>query len=82
LYFLLFRFLSGKSTLVKMVATIGLSVALPPVTDLIFGTQTITSAPGLASLSDPVYHFLGSPLTTNQVITYGFLVFVLVAGTG
>ncbi|MCU4182917.1 ABC transporter permease [Acidiferrimicrobium sp. IK] len=82
LYFLLFRFLSGKSTLVKMVATIGLSVALPPVTDLVFGTQTITSAPGLASLSDPPYHFLGTPVTTNQVITYGFLLFVLVAGTG
>jgi len=82
LYFVLFQFIRGKSTLVKLVATIGLSVALPPVADLLFGTQSITSAPGLASLSDKPFHFLGSPVTTDQVITYGFLLFVLVAGTG
>jgi branched-chain amino acid transport system permease protein len=90
LYFVLFRFIRGKSTLVKLVATIGLSVALPPLADLTvkllaghlgFDNTSITSAPGLASLSDKPYHFLGSPLTTDQLITYGFLVFVLVAGT-
>ncbi len=81
LYFVLFQFIRGKSTLVKLVVTIGLSVALPPLADLIFGTQSITSAPGLASLSDKPFHFLGSPVTTDQVITYGFLLFVLVVGT-
>ena len=81
LYGVLFRFIRGKSTLVKLVATIGLSVALPPVADLLFGTQTITSAPGLASLSDQPFHFLGTPVTTDQVITYGFLLFVVIAGT-
>jgi branched-chain amino acid transport system permease protein len=81
LYFVLFQFIRGKSTLVKLVATIGLSVALPPLADLIFGTQSITSAPGLASLSDRPFHFLGSPVTTDQLITYGFLLFVLVVGT-
>jgi len=81
LYALLFRFIRGKATLVKLVATIGLSVALPPMADLLFGTQAITSAPGLASLGDKPYHFLGTPVTTDQVIIYGFLVFVLVAGT-
>jgi branched-chain amino acid transport system permease protein len=81
LYFVLFQFIRGKSTLVKLVATIGLSVALPPLADLIFGTQSITSAPGLASLSDQPFHFLGSPVTTDQLITYGFLLFVLVVGT-
>jgi branched-chain amino acid transport system permease protein len=90
LYFVLFRFIRGKSTLVKLVATIGLSVALPPLADLTvklldghlgFDNTSITSAPGLASLSDKPYHFLGSPLTTDQLITYGFLLFVLVAGT-
>ena len=35
LYAVLFRFLRGKSTLIKLVATIGLSVALPPVADLV-----------------------------------------------
>ena len=52
LYAVLFRFLRGKSTLVKLVATIGLSVALPAVSDLIFGNHAIVSAPGLASLED------------------------------
>jgi branched-chain amino acid transport system permease protein len=81
LYAVLFRHLRGRSTLVKLVATIGLSVALPPVADLIFGTQSITSAPGLASLSDQPYHFLGTPVTTDQLITYGFLLFVVIVGT-
>ncbi len=82
LYLILFRFIRGKSTLVKLVSTIGLFVALPPVADITMGTQSITSAPGLASLSDQPYHFLGSPVTTDQIITYGFLLFVLIVGTG
>lgn len=81
LYFALFRFLRGKSTLVKLVATIGLSVALPAGSDLVFGTQTIEQAPGLASLHDRPFHIFGTPVTTDQVIIYGFLIFVLVAGT-
>jgi branched-chain amino acid transport system permease protein len=81
LYALLFRHLRGKSTLIKLVATIGLSVALPPIADMTFGTQSITSAPGLASLSDKPFDFLGTPLTTDQVITYGFLLFVVITGT-
>src|SRR3954447_1582536 len=81
LYGILFRFVRGKSTLTKLVATIGLSVALPPVADLVFGTQSITSAPGLAALSDRPLHFFGAPVSTDQVITYAFLVFVVVVGT-
>lgn len=81
LYAVLFRFIRGKSTLTKLVATIGLSVALPPLADLVLGTQAITSAPGLAALSDKPFHFLGAPVSTDQVITYGFLLFVVVAGT-
>lgn len=81
LYGVLFRFLRGKSSLTKIVATIGLSVAIPPLTDFALGTQTITSAPGLAALSDRPLHFLGTPVSTDQVITYGFLLFVLLAGT-
>src|SRR4051794_38969954 len=81
LYGVLFRFVRDKSTLTKLVATIGLSVALPPVADLVLGTESITSAPGLAALSDKPLHFLGAPVSTDQVITYGFLVFVVAAGT-
>jgi branched-chain amino acid transport system permease protein len=81
LYAVLFRFVRGRSTLIKVVTTIGLSVALPPISDIIFGTQAITSAPGLASLSDKPFHILGTVVTTDQVITYGFLVFIALAGT-
>ena len=81
LYAVLFRFVRDRSTLVKIVVTIGLSVALPPIADLIFGAQSITTAPGLALSSDQPYHFLGAPVTTDQIITYGFVLFVVVAGT-
>ena len=83
LYFALFQFIRGKSTLVKLVATIGLSVSLQAVADLTFGTQSIDSAPGLAALKDQLhpYHFLGSAVTSDQVITYGFVLFVVITGT-
>ena len=81
LYAVLFRFLRGKPALIKLVATIGLSVALPPLADLCLGTQSITSAPGLASLSDQPFHFLGTPVTTDQIITYGCLLAVVFGGT-
>ncbi|HWE55456.1 MAG TPA: ABC transporter permease [Acidimicrobiales bacterium] len=78
LYGLLFRFVRGKSTLVKLVATIGLSVALPPIADITMGTQSIDQPPGLGLMSD---HFLGTSLTSDQVFTYVFLILLLVAGT-
>src|SRR4051794_14453162 len=81
LYGVLFRFLRGKSTLVKIVATIGLSVALPLLTNIVFGNETVTSAPGLASAADKPLHFFGTPVTTDQLITYGFLLFVVIVGT-
>ncbi|MGD0392517.1 MAG: branched-chain amino acid ABC transporter permease, partial [Acidimicrobiales bacterium] len=81
LYAVLFRFVRNRSTLVKIVVTIGLSVALPPIADLIFGAQSITTAPGIALSSDQPYRFLGTPVTTDQVITYGFVLFVVLAGT-
>jgi branched-chain amino acid transport system permease protein len=81
LYTVIFRLIRGQSTLIKLVTTIGLSVALPPVADLTLGTQAINSAPGLALSSDRPFHFFGAPITTDQLITYGFLIFVVVAGT-
>ena len=80
LYAVLFRFIRNKSTLIKIVVTIGLSVALPPIADLIFGAQSITTAPGLALSTDKPYHFLGTPVTTDQIITYGFVLFVFWPG--
>ncbi|HZE14420.1 MAG TPA: branched-chain amino acid ABC transporter permease, partial [Mycobacterium sp.] len=81
LYNVLFRFIRDKSTLIKLVTTIGLSVALPPVANFFLGTETIDSAQGLALQSDRPFHFLGAPVTTNQIVTYGFLVLILAMGT-
>ena len=83
LYAVLFRFIRGKPALIRLVTTIGLFVALPPITDLLLGTQTIDSAPGLASINDQLhpFHLFGTPVTTDQVITYGFLLFVVIGGT-
>ena len=52
-YFLLFRRLHQTSTLVKILVTLGLSVALPSLDTVIFGTQAIVAAPGLAPRAGP-----------------------------
>lgn len=51
LYAILFRHLRLSSPLVKVVATLGLSVAIPALATLIFGTDAINKAPGLAPSS-------------------------------
>jgi branched-chain amino acid transport system permease protein len=70
LYAVLFRFLRLASSLIKVVATIGLLVAIPSVATLIFGDQAIEQAPGLAPEPVHVFHFLGVPVTLDQVIVY------------
>ncbi len=83
LYAVLLRFVRNRSTLVKLVVTIGLSVALPALADLLLGpqTQTIGTAPGLTLSTDRTYVFLGTPVTTNQIVIYGFVLFVVIVGT-
>ena len=80
LYAVLFRFLRLSSPLTKVVATIGLSVALPSLATIIFGNQAIQSAPGLAPEPVRVFRFLGVPVTLDQVIVYISVVVIVVAG--
>jgi branched-chain amino acid transport system permease protein len=80
LYFALFRHLRLSSTLVKVLATIGVSVALVPLNAVVFGTKTILTAPGLAPQPVHVFHVVGVPVTMDQVIVYGCVVALLVAG--
>jgi branched-chain amino acid transport system permease protein len=80
LYFLLFRLLRLASALIKIVATVGLSVTLPPVATLLFGNQTILTAPGLAPQPVKVFHLFGVPVTMDQIIVYGSVVLVLLVG--
>jgi branched-chain amino acid transport system permease protein len=82
LYFALFQFLRGKSTLIKLVTTIALSVGLPAVADLTMGTQAITTAPGLAAINDQPHHWFGTAITNDNLITYVFLMIVVVGGLG
>jgi branched-chain amino acid transport system permease protein len=81
LYFGLFRFLAQAQAITKVVATIGLSVAIPAATELIFGEQPILTSPGLAPLPERVFHVGGVAITLDQVIAYCCVAAVLAAGT-
>jgi branched-chain amino acid transport system permease protein len=80
LYYGLFRLLRLSTVLIKVVATLGLSVAIPPLATLLFGNQTILKAPGLAPEPVQVFHFLGVPVTMDQIIVYGCVLLVMAAG--
>src|ERR1700722_17214254 len=80
LYLSLFRMLRLCSTLVKVMVTIGVSVSLPPACTVIFGNETILSAPGLAPQPVKVYHFLGVPVTLDQIIVYACVIVLTVGG--
>jgi branched-chain amino acid transport system permease protein len=80
LYAVLFRHLRLSSPLIKVVATIGLLVALPSLAVLIFGNQAIDQAPGLAPEPVHVYQFLGVPVTLDQIIVYICVVLTVVVG--
>ena len=79
-YIGLFQFMHLSSTLIKVLATVGISVGLPALDNVIFGTQEILSAPGLAPLPVHVYQFLGVAVTLDQVIVYACVVTIMVVG--
>jgi branched-chain amino acid transport system permease protein len=80
MHFLLFRFLTRATELTKVVATIGLSVAIPAGSELIFGNRSILTSPGLAPRPVHVYHLAGAAVTLDQIIAFGAVVAVLAAG--
>ena len=80
LYFALFRFLRLSSPLIKVVATLGLLVAIPAIATLIFGSQAILKAPGLAPEPVRVFDFLGVPVTMDQIIVYVCVAATVVLG--
>ena len=80
LYLSLFRYLSRATQLTKVVATIGLSVAIPAIAQLIFGTSAILSTPGLAPQPEHTFHVLGVAITADQLICYLCVVAVLAIG--
>jgi branched-chain amino acid transport system permease protein len=80
LYAVLFRHLRLSSPLIKIVATIGLLVAIPSLATLLFGNEAIQQAPGLAPEPVKVFHFIGVPVTLDQVIVYICVVATVVIG--
>jgi branched-chain amino acid transport system permease protein len=66
--------------LVKVLATVGISVALPSIDTVIFGTGQILSAPGLAPQPVRVYSFLNVPVTLDQIIVYVVVVALMIIG--
>ena len=80
LYALLFRHLRLSTPLIKVVATIGLLVAIPSLATLIFGNEAIQEAPGLAPQPVHVFQFLGVPVTLDQIIVYICVVLTVVVG--
>jgi branched-chain amino acid transport system permease protein len=81
LWAVLFRVLRNRATIIKIVATIGLSVALPPIARILFGNKPIPQAPGLAPEPVKVYHPFNSSVTMDQLIIYACVAFIVVAGT-
>jgi branched-chain amino acid transport system permease protein len=81
LYYLLFQHLRLASSLIKVVSTIGLSVALPPAATLLFGNETITTAPGLAHAPVRIYHIFNTAVTLDQLIAFGCVLAVVILGT-
>jgi branched-chain amino acid transport system permease protein len=80
LWALLFRLLRLASQLTKIVATVGLSVALPALAALIFGTTATLVTPGLAPLPVQVFNVLGTTLTLDQLIAYVASAVILLGG--
>jgi branched-chain amino acid transport system permease protein len=80
LYFGIFRFLRLSSQLIKVVVTIGLSVAILPISVLIFGQGELLVTPGLAPLPVSYYGFLGTTINLDNIITYACLVAVVLIG--
>ena len=80
LYVVLFRHLRLSSQLIKVVATIGLSVVIPAIVTLVFGDAVIFQAPGLAPQPVDVYQVFGTAVTLDQVIAYACVAAIVVAG--
>jgi branched-chain amino acid transport system permease protein len=80
LYLVLFRLLQLSTTLIKVVATLGVSVCIPPLAILLFGDTTIVHAPGLAPEPVRVFTVIGVPITLNQIIVYGSVLALMIIG--
>lgn len=68
LWAVLFRRLADAPTSVRLVSTIGLWVAIPPLTRLIYGREEIFDRTGIGPTPAHNYKLLGVAIDSNQVI--------------
>jgi branched-chain amino acid transport system permease protein len=80
LWLVLFRHLTDASANIRLVATIGLAVALPAATQTIFGSDLVFDAPGLAPRPLALLEVGGVNLNADQlaVIAAAVLVAILI----
>jgi branched-chain amino acid transport system permease protein len=76
----LFRSLQDSTTLAKIVATIGLSVAIPAVAVIAFGNDPSGIVVGVSPQPVPVYHIFGTAVTLDQVIVLVCVALIGMAG--
>ncbi|HEX3781300.1 MAG TPA: branched-chain amino acid ABC transporter permease [Pseudonocardiaceae bacterium] len=81
LWALVFRSLRDQPQLIRIVATIGLSVAMPPITIVLFGNSPIPQAPGLGGNPPPTFSVFGAVVNLDQVYTYAAVLLVVVVGS-
>ena len=81
LYAVLLRYLPQRSQLIRIVAMIGVAVALPEIANIVFGTPNIQAAPGLSPQPPHVFHVFGAAVTMDQLISYICIALILSIGT-
>ena len=78
LWALVFRQLAGAAPLTKVVATIGLLVAIPEATQMAFGIQITQSPIGL--VAPTVHRIFGTPITSAQLLVFVVVIAITVIG--
>jgi branched-chain amino acid transport system permease protein len=76
LWVLVFRVVAGSATVVRVVAAIGLYVAIPSAALMLFGTEQPLQTAGLFSTQPPQVRVLGVIITANQLAAMGIAALV------
>jgi branched-chain amino acid transport system permease protein len=81
LWAVLFRTLADTPAYVRLVSTIGLWVALPPIARILYGRNEIFDSTGIGWEPAHNYKLLGVSINSNQVIVAGAAVLVVIVLT-
>lgn len=79
LWAVLFRRLTDTPPAVRLVATVGLFVAIPPLTHILYGTREIQGVQGVGPYPAHNFKWLGVPLDSDQLIVIAATVLLAIA---